>query len=51
MTRNAANATGLGSLVLAALCCLAAAWVFHAGPRQSGGLYVSGAQTVASAQR
>lgn len=42
--------TRLTGVVLAALCFIAAAWVFHAGPRQSGALFVA-AETAASARR
>ncbi len=49
MTRHTAG-TRLSGVLLAGLCFIAAAWVFHAGPRQSGGLFVS-AEPVAMAQR
>lgn len=49
MTRHASG-TRLSGVVLAGLCFIAAAWVFHAGPRQSGALFVS-VETVAVAQR
>lgn len=49
MTRHTSG-TRLSGVVLAGLCFIAAAWVFHAGPRQSGALFVS-AEAVAVAQR
>ena len=49
MTRHTSGAR-LTGVVLAGLCFIAAAWVFHAGPRQSGALFVS-IEPVAVAQR
>jgi hypothetical protein len=40
MTRHTSG-TRLTGVVLAGLCFIAAVWVFHAGPRQSGDLFVS----------
>ena len=49
MTRHTSGAR-LTGVLLAGLCFIAAAWVFHAGPRQSGALFVS-IEPVAVAQR
>lgn len=49
MTRHTAG-TRLSGVLLAGLCFIAAAWVFHAAPRQSGDLFVS-VEPVAVAQR
>jgi hypothetical protein len=49
MTRQAAG-TRLSGVFLAGLCFIAAAWEFHAAPRQSGALFVS-VEPVAVAQR
>jgi hypothetical protein len=49
MTRHTAG-TRLSGVLLAGLCFFAAAWVFHAAPRQSGALFVS-VEPVAVAQR
>lgn len=49
MTRHTTG-TRLSGVLLAGLCFIAAAWVFHAAPRQSGGLFL-GAEPVAMAQR
>jgi hypothetical protein len=49
MTRHATG-TRLSGVLLAGLCFIAAAWVFHAAPRQSGALFVS-VEPVAVAQR
>ncbi|MGY6628593.1 MAG: hypothetical protein ACXIVL_08740 [Oceanicaulis sp.] len=40
MTRHTAG-TRLTGILLAGLCFAAAAWMFHAGPRKSGALFVS----------
>jgi len=49
MSRHTAE-TRLSGVLLAGLCFIAAIWVFHAGPRQSGALFVS-VEPAAMAQR
>lgn len=41
MTRRNAAGAGLTGVIIAGLCLVAAAWVFHAGPRPSSSLFLT----------